>query len=867
MSYTFPQPPLSYGKGGRALKGATSMESFVDFGFPNAEQRPPNHRKGFSSPLHLFRNRKKSTGDGHENLHFQKLSTVRSVDSVEQDSFKASRSRALPPLPRSEPASASQTALTPPFSGGPQGIYASLRMSPDLNYQLISSQPQAQSSPSYYEGLPNSYESGQPLQANHGSSVAYPSPPPQPRNNFDAAFQEEGQSVIDESRMLDRDVAPALFVAEGIRIDTSHPHHKQSIEVMKKIALGGATHLKEAEEALDQFTASPVWTEGKVIAQTLLEPAKDVVQLFDALTPLVPMFIVARSVFVLIVQKELDQRQNDKNIGVVVYTIASDFFKVASSESYPALDQILNFHELAHKVVEKMNEFGNFQNLYRKHGHIVHTMKSGTYKTQITGFIDAFKDFQSQLQQLLNQVSALTINTVNKKSDELNQKLDMVIAAINTLSPVEARVQAKIHDYGGEEKAFRSSPFLNEITESEFGVKITPQLKSILREDLASQLESNEAMFKLQLSATQRDLELTMQRNTDAILSKLDSGPHELIRNEDVRQIWKGTSFGSIEPKLLYDWLANDSDMNWRLSCKTHHFVDALHHYYVQKFSHHRKTTGEVHEDQWTLKFTGRIIFQPTIGDAIDSDASGYVSTDEVNHFTAHLPENWSLAVFMAHAAAGWYQSALETMNYDDRRLSPSVQAPYEHPDLHSEEYRSELTHLLQGETHGPGHAKDLLTYDLPLQPNVEELRRLRSSVRTRNMKREEAKARERYGNLSQRARSKRLSRLDRSAPKSPTIRIETDPQKFLDPSSAASPIRHKSSYDLEFEETDGVLHAMSAHDGFASADSDSELPDIAYTKGKIPTLDDRIRSVEDELKSMKNMLSQLLAISKPQSC
>ncbi|KAJ3794822.1 hypothetical protein GGU11DRAFT_272737 [Lentinula aff. detonsa] len=312
MSYTFPQPPLSYGKGGRALKGATSMESFVDFGFPNAEQRPPNHRKGFSSPLHLFRNRKKSTGDGHENLHFQKLSTVRSVDSVEQDSFKASRSRALPPLPRSEPASALQTALTPPFSGGPQGISASLRMSPDSNYQLISSQPQAQSSPSYYEGLPNSCESGQPLQAN--PSIAYPSPPPQPRNNLDAAFQEEGQSVIDESRMLDRDVAPALFVAEGIRIDTSHPHHKQSIEIMKKIALGGATHLKEAEEALDQFTASPVWTEGKVIAQTLLEPAKDVVQLFDALTPLVPMFIVARSVFVLIVQKELDQRQNDKNI-------------------------------------------------------------------------------------------------------------------------------------------------------------------------------------------------------------------------------------------------------------------------------------------------------------------------------------------------------------------------------------------------------------------------------------------------------------------------------------------------------------------------------------------------------------------------
>lgn len=43
------------------------------------------------------------------------------------------------------------------------------------------------------------------------------------------------------------------------------------------------------------MVSGPVWTEGKEIAETLLEPAKDVVQLFDALTPLVPMFIVSSS--------------------------------------------------------------------------------------------------------------------------------------------------------------------------------------------------------------------------------------------------------------------------------------------------------------------------------------------------------------------------------------------------------------------------------------------------------------------------------------------------------------------------------------------------------------------------------------------
>ncbi|KAJ4474320.1 hypothetical protein J3R30DRAFT_658808 [Lentinula aciculospora] len=1014
----------TYGNGSRPLKSATSMDSFVDFDFSNEEQRPPNHRKAFSSPLHLFRNRKKSTGDGRENPHPQQLSAVRSVDSFDPNSFKASRSRALPPLPRSEPSSASQIVSSPPSSSGPQGIYAPLRMSPQPDawyFESSSSQPQVTSNPSY-EGLPNPYEQS-PLHANHGPPVAYPSPP-QPPNTLEPALQKNGQSVIDESRMLDRDVAPAVFVAEGLKTDTPHPHHKQSIEVIKKIALGGATHFKEAEETLDQFTASPVWTDGKEVAQSLLEPAKDVAQLFDALAPLVPMFVIAKSVFVVIVQKELDQRQNDKNMGVVVFTITKFWYTLCDSDVVFKIHfkTYEDFHELAEQVVGKMNEFGNFQNLYRKHGHIVHTMKSATYKTQITDFITAFKDFQDQLQRLLTQVSALIINEVDKKTDELNQKLDAVIAAISLLTPAEARVQSQIDDYGGEEKAFQSTPFINEITEREFGVKVTPQLKSILREDLASQLKSNEAMFKLQLETAQKDLAQTMERNTDAILTKLDSGPHELIHDEDIRQIWK--------------------DMNWRLSCKTRHFVDALHHHYVQKFSEHRKMTGEVHKDQWTLRFTGRVIFQPTIGDAIDSDASGYIAIDEVNRFTAHCPSNWSLPVFLAHAAAGWYQSALDCRErcldalqkidrYAKRMLPPnrkhlrpyfrtgclpeiwyivdslntdtlkyqqedlrfqfqklvsyrtefmqktharllnnlinvryrmvgpedvravmgtsrceamvlpllmlllerhtkiietaynfvlserefqdmvtSMQSiayafgrrysmltegwrqqrfdiplqiscfsygifvnwhthfrsiSYEHPDVQLQEYTPDPNQSLQGDTHGPGPAKDLVTYDLPVQPNTEELRRLRLSVKTRNAKKEETK--ERYGNLSQRVRSKRLSRLSGNAPKSPTIRIDTDTQKFLDPSSAASPIRHKrpvSSYEFEFEDPDGVLRAISANDGYASADSGSEIPDIAYTKGKILTLDDRMRSVEEELNNMQNMLAQLLAISKP---
>lgn len=49
------------------------------------------------------------------------------------------------------------------------------------------------------------------------------------------------------------------------------------------------------------------------------------------------------------------------------------------------------------------------------------------------------------------------------------------------------------------------------------------------------------------------------------------------------------------------------------------------------------------------------------------------------------------------------------------------------------------------------GPVRDLLTYELPNQPSAEELRRLRLSVKTRNTNKEDAKAKERYGNLSKR--------------------------------------------------------------------------------------------------------------------
>ena len=57
---------------------------------------------------------------------------------------------------------------------------------------------------------------------------------------------------------------------------------------------------------------------------------------------------------------------------------------------------------------------------------------------------------------------------------------------------------------------------------------------------------------------------------------------------------------------------------------------------------------GEDVTDEWTLKVFARIVNHPAVGEAVDEDASGFVSLHEVNHFVSRKPENLSTPVWFA---------------------------------------------------------------------------------------------------------------------------------------------------------------------------------------------------------------------------
>ena len=81
----------------------------------------------------------------------------------------------------------------------------------------------------------------------------------------------------------------------------------------------------------------------------------------------------------------------------------------------------------------------------------------------------------------------------------------------------------------------------------------------------------------------------------------------------------------------------------WRGSVKARRFVMSLRDHFVEKVA---GDSGSVKDpDGWALKYIN-IGRAPSILEAFDDDASGFVTIREVNDFTKSRPLNWGCAFF-----------------------------------------------------------------------------------------------------------------------------------------------------------------------------------------------------------------------------
>ncbi|KAJ7117415.1 hypothetical protein C8R43DRAFT_107837 [Mycena crocata] len=364
--------------------------------------------------------------------------------------------------------------------------------------------------------------------------------------------------------------------------------------------------------------------------EIILSPAKDVIAILDVMKNIHPVIGAVTTIFTILIKLEVDRRENDKSIAVLHLAMTNLLFILSYLEpTFDTTDKIKTIlQKYLEEVCKTMNQFGNFCDTYYKQRGMVRMIRSGGYKTKLAGFATSFEDHKKELQYLMTTKTAATVTKMDSNVQEVSAKLDQVLAFINLQNPKERAIAKRIQEYpGGEDAAVLDDKLLAKIGKL-LKEEISSQTKFALRENIDDVLKSNFARFGLKVETAMHEIKDAVERSTETIMTRLDSGPHDLIEDEDIKAVWK--------------------EMNWRLSCKCRHFVDAVHHHYAQKFGKYTLETGEPHPERWTLKFLGNIIFYPAIGDAIDEDGSGYISVHEANRFFNSRPRGWPPPQWMA---------------------------------------------------------------------------------------------------------------------------------------------------------------------------------------------------------------------------
>ncbi len=102
-------------------------------------------------------------------------------------------------------------------------------------------------------------------------------------------------------------------------------------------------------------------------------------------------------------------------------------------------------------------------------------------------------------------------------------------------------------------------------------------------------------------------------------------------------------------PGLLAAFTVDSFDLflcqAWNRSVKAKHLVLALHDYFIEKLRPlgppDDPIPAEYEKDRWTLAYLNSPHLQPLL-EAIDDDATGFITIREINTFVESKPKEWT---------------------------------------------------------------------------------------------------------------------------------------------------------------------------------------------------------------------------------
>ncbi|KAJ6560408.1 hypothetical protein B0H19DRAFT_1147563 [Mycena capillaripes] len=400
----------------------------------------------------------------------------------------------------------------------------------------------------------------------------------------------------------------------------------------------------------------------------------------DEVAKLHPFIGVAVMAFKAVWALEQKRRANDKMILSLhmemkdMMSVLTQLKNVKDAEEVAPDGSTIRgrMQEIVKGTAEDIKSCANACDTYTKKKTIVKVLKGPIWEGKLVKFVGIFTKRRGDFEFALSIHTALgvdaanrTISAVDKTTQEMNAKMDMMMKMFQQFVSPEQREMARlVEQKGGLQACQENDKILKELNDLESKstpaqAQLGPQsaksaastagktsgledLKDELMTDPDAAMEKNLTVFSRKFEVQKRQIidELTkvVERQGDRVISAITAGPHDKIVDPDIHKVWK--------------------EMAWRGSVKSRHFVLALRDYYQESEGNpdeKAKKPSDDHDD-WALHYLSVSRLQ-SISESLDDDASGFVSTAEANTFTSSRPMDWSLKKWLAFWAIGWHQS------------------------------------------------------------------------------------------------------------------------------------------------------------------------------------------------------------------
>ncbi|KIK50286.1 hypothetical protein GYMLUDRAFT_266202 [Collybiopsis luxurians FD-317 M1] len=511
---------------------------------------------------------------------------------------------------------------------------------------------------------------------------------------------------------------PELAIPRGLAF-TPRVRSDSAIRDIRHAVAGGATVAVTSVEIINTFchdhlttiqTLSTSLLTVNVSSEEIEEFIKGVhvvVTGLEDVAKVFPFTAVAVIAFKGIMAAHMKRKENNKKVLIIkakIQDMLVALFEMRHIQDPQVTDPNGNSLEdrmegLMQRIEKDINKTKVACDHYESKSTISKTVKAKIYEDRLATYASIFDKHREDFLFLLGIFTAVGVQTANCKLDDVTSKLTSIETNIHAIfrkldSPHERELKDFIDQRGGSE-ALLNNDVLSEMMkkmnhmgmdmESDITMHATgrghgrPMTSGSsdlaeLRKELTRELnEDLNAILTRKLDIYNQKLEMQNQQLMDAqkkqeasLLFEIRGGSfYDRIRHKDMRAIWK--------------------EMGWKGSVKARHFVLALHDYFVEKYqtdspdvptigmitdgpltsapsSPETPTTPapdsdpESESDNWTHAYINVTHVQPIL-EAIDDDATGFITIKEVNVFTSSRLFGWSLPCWIAFWAVGWQTS------------------------------------------------------------------------------------------------------------------------------------------------------------------------------------------------------------------